>query len=261
MGLILEENKVAVLSDILGDEDFLGDMDFKVTGTYEGITACQMDIKIEGLSIDIMKTALHQAKEGRLHILGIMNETISTPNTELSPYAPRFTKMKIPQDTIGAVIGSGGENIRSIVKDTGAEINIEDDGTVTIAATSQESADAAMERINFSIRKPEAGEIYVGLIKEIREGLGAMVEILPKKTGLLHISQIAHERVEKISEFLTVGERIEVKLMEVTPDGKFKLSRKVLLPRPQHTPNQEHSNNDRGHQDRGHHERSTSPKD
>lgn len=233
MGLIKDEDKVAVLSDILGDEDFLGDMDFKVTGTKDGITACQMDIKIEGLSIEIMKSALEQAKHGRMHILGIMNEAIENPREDLSKFAPRFTSIKIPQDTIGAVIGSGGETIRGIVKETGAEINIEDDGTVLIAAVTKEASDAAIKIIQQLTRKPKEGEIYNGLIKEIREGLGAFVEILPKTQGLLHISQIAHERTENVSDFLTVGERVEVKLIEISKDGKYRLSRKALLPRPE----------------------------
>jgi polyribonucleotide nucleotidyltransferase len=233
MGLIKEEDKVAVLSDILGDEDHLGDMDFKVTGTADGITACQMDIKIQGLSVEIMRTALEQARQGRLHILSIMNETISTPREDLSPFAPRFTTIKIPVDCIGAVIGSGGENIRSIVKESGAEIDIEEDGTVMIAATSGESAEAAIKMIEYSFRKPEEGEVYEGVVKEIREGLGAIIEFMPKKSGLLHISQISYERTENVSDVLKVGDRIEVKLLEVTRDGKFRLSRKALLPKPE----------------------------
>ena len=233
MGLIKEEDKIAVLSDILGDEDFLGDMDFKVAGTSDGITACQMDIKIEGLSLEIMKTALDQAHHGRLHILGKMNECLSEPRAEMSPFAPRFTILKIPQDKIGAVIGPGGENIRSIVRETGADINIDDDGTVMIAATSAESGEEAARRVELCLRNPEEGEVYTGVIKEIREGLGAFVEFLPKRQGLLHISQIAHERTENISDILTVGEKVEVKLLEITPDGKFRLSRKALLERPE----------------------------
>ncbi|MBE2265173.1 MAG: polyribonucleotide nucleotidyltransferase [Flavobacteriales bacterium] len=233
MGLIMEGERVAVLSDILGDEDFLGDMDFKVTGTTEGITACQMDIKIEGLSVEIMRTALEQARIGRLHILGIMNSTIATPNPELSEYAPKLTTITVPVEMIGAVIGSGGETIRGIVKETGAEINIDDDGTVTIAAVNQASADAAIARIREITRPIEEGEIYTGTVKEIREGLGAFIEIAPKKQGLLHISQLDHHRVETVAEILKVGDVLDVKLIEVQPGGKLRLSRKALIPLPE----------------------------
>jgi polyribonucleotide nucleotidyltransferase len=232
MGLIKEEEQVAILSDILGDEDFLGDMDFKVAGTVDGITACQMDIKIIGLSLEIMKNALEQAHQGRLHILSIMNESISSPRVDLSKYAPRFTTIQIPTEFIGAIIGTGGETIRSITKETNTEINIEDDGTITIAATSKESSDEAIKIINGLTQSPEEGEIYTATVKEIREGLGAFCEFLPKKQGLLHISQIAHEHTENISDVLKVGEKIQVKLIEVTRDGKFRLSRKILLPKP-----------------------------
>jgi len=232
MGLIKEDDRVAVLSDILGDEDFLGDMDFKVTGTVDGITACQMDIKIQGLSLEIMKTALMQANAGRMHILSIMSETIDAPKEEMSNYAPRFTTIMIPQDKIGAVIGPGGETIRGITRETTAEINIQDDGTVMIASTTAEAGLEARRIIEALTRNPEEGMIYTGEVKEIREGLGAFVEILPKKQGLLHISQIAYERTENISDVLTVGDKIEVKLLEITPDGKFRLSRKALLEKP-----------------------------
>ncbi len=233
MGLISEDDKIAILSDILGDEDFLGDMDFKVTGTTDGITACQMDIKIEGLSVEIMKDALEQARKGRLHILDIMNEALDAPREELSPYAPRFSTIKIPQEAIGAVIGSGGETIRGIVAESGAEINIEDDGTVTIAAITQEASDMAKEMIEALTESPEEGKTYIGKVKEIREGLGAFVEFLPKKQGLLHISQVAWERTENIGDVLTVGDEIEIKLLECTRDGKFRLSRKALMEKPE----------------------------
>ena len=245
MGLIKEEDNVAILSDILGDEDFLGDMDFKVAGTSDGITACQMDIKIEGLPLSIMSQALEQARQGRLHILSIMNDTIIQPRQDISPYAPRFSTMQIPVESIGAVIGSGGETIRSIVKETGAEIDIDDNGIITIAATSGESSDNAKKMIEDIIKKPEEGEIYEGTVKEIREGMGAFVEFIPKKQGLLHISQIAHERTESIGAVLKVGDKIEVKLLEITPDGKYRLSRKALLPRPEGMPeeNDDYRNN------------------
>ncbi|MFC2131993.1 polyribonucleotide nucleotidyltransferase, partial [Bacteroidota bacterium] len=233
MGLIKEEDDVAILSDILGDEDFLGDMDFKLAGTEDGITAFQMDIKIDGLSIEIMTKALEQAKQGRLHILGKMNEVIDKPREELSDFAPRFTIMQIPTESIGAIIGSGGETIRGITAKAGVEINIEDDGTLTIASASKESTDIALEDIKGLLKKPEEGEVYEGVVKEIREGMGAFIEILPKKQGLLHISQIAYHRVENISEHMKVGDTIKVKLLEITPDGKFRLSMRALLPAPE----------------------------
>jgi len=251
MGLIKEDDRIAVLSDILGDEDHLGDMDFKVTGTADGITACQMDIKIEGLSVDIMQSALEQAKAGRMHILSIMNETISEPREELSKFAPRFTIIKIPQDQIGAVIGSGGETIRGIVKESGADVDISDDGTVTIAATCQDASDEAVRMIENAIKRPEEGQVYLGTIKEIKEGIGAIIEFLPKKQGLLHISQISHARTENVADELSVGDKLEIKLIEVTRDGKFRLSRKALLPRPDGMPHEEHDSrprNDSSHQ-------------
>ncbi len=229
MGLILEGDRYAVLSDILGDEDFLGDMDFKVTGTDKGITACQMDIKVEGLSLEIMSKALQQARVGRFHILDKMNETISAPSEEVSAYAPRLTTIKVPVDQIGAVIGPGGETIRNIVKETGAEVNIEDDGTVTIAAVNGDHAAAAVKMIQDIVKPLEEGATYKGIVKEIREGLGAFVEIAPKKQGLLHVSQLEHHRVENVGDILTVGEELQVKLIEIQPGGKFRLSRKALM--------------------------------
>lgn len=249
MGLIKEDDKVAVLSDILGDEDFLGDMDFKVAGTVDGITACQMDIKIEGLSIDIMKKALEQAKEGRFHILTIMNDIISEPRSDISQYAPRYTSITIPQDMIGAVIGQGGETIRGICKDYNVEINIEDDGTVLIASTSKENSEQVVKVIETLVSKPKEGEIYKGTVKEIREGLGAFVEILPKTQGLLHISQIAYERFANIEDVLKVGDKIEVKLLEITRDGKMRLSRKALLTPPEGYVEPQSSNRERDNRD------------
>lgn len=228
MGLIKEGEDVAILSDILGDEDHLGDMDFKVTGTVDGITACQMDIKIEGIAIDVMRQALQQANAGRLHILEIMNKTIDKPRDDISKYAPRFYRMTIPTDMIGAVIGTGGETIRSITTQTQAEISIEQDGTVVIAASNFDQAQLARQMIEALIRKPQVGEIYPALVKEIRPNLGAIVEFLPKQQGLLHISQIANERVEDITKYLKVGDKIELKLIEITPDGKFRLSLKAM---------------------------------
>jgi len=225
MGLIKEDDRVAILSDILGDEDFLGDMDFKVTGTKDGITACQMDIKIEGLSTEIMSKALNQAKIGRLHILEIMNSVIAEPKEDISEYAPRFLAVKIPTDSIGAVIGPGGDTIRTICKENNVEINIEDDGTVMIAGTNKESSENAKKVILALTAKPKEGEIYKATVKELREGLGA------KTQGLLHISQVAHERVDDVSKYLTVGDKIDVKLIEITKDGKYRLSRKAILPK------------------------------
>jgi len=233
MGLIMEENEYTVLSDILGDEDFLGDMDFKVAGTVDGITACQMDIKIEGLSIDLLTNALEQARVGRLHILDIMNDTLSEPRTDLSQYAPRFTTMKIDTNFIGAVIGSGGETIRSITKETNTEINIEDDGTIIIAATSGIDAERARTIIEGIIRVPSEGEVFMCTVKEIKEGIGAVVEFLPSKQGLLHISQIQYERTNNVEDVLQVGQELELKMIEVTRDGKYRLSRKAMMPAPE----------------------------
>lgn len=233
MGLILEEGRVAVLSDILGDEDFLGDMDFKVTGTTEGITACQMDIKVEGLSVDIMRQALAQARDGRMHILGVMNQAMNKPNEDISPFAPKLTTIFVPVEMIGLVIGPGGDTIRGIVKETGAEINIDDDGKVTIAAVNSENAMAAVERIKALTRPVELGAVYQGTVKEIREGLGAFVEFLPKKQGLLHVSQLDYKRVENVSDVLKVGEVLDVKVIEVQPDGKVRLSRRATMPAPE----------------------------
>lgn len=232
MGLIKEREHVAILSDILGDEDHLGDMDFKVAGTANGITACQMDIKIKGLSLDIVRRALLQAREGRMHILKIMNECISTPRSELSRYAPRLTTIKIPVESIGTLIGPGGATIREITKQTNTEIHIEEDGTVVIAAVNQENAQMAIDWIKGLTREPQLGEVYHAKVKEVREGLGAIVEFLPKKQGLLHISQIAHERVHSVLDYVKPGDIVELKLIEIQPDGKFRLSRKALLPPP-----------------------------
>jgi polyribonucleotide nucleotidyltransferase len=231
MGLIKEGNDVAVITDILGNEDHLGDMDFKVAGTRQGITAFQMDIKIRGISFEIMERALAQAKEGREHILGIMEQAIAEPRKELSPFAPRMTTMKIPVDMIGAVIGPGGKMIKSIVQQTGAEVNIEDDGSVVIAAVSAESGDKAREMIERLVELPEVGKVYKGTVKRLMD-FGVFVEILPGKEGLLHISQIDHKRVNKVDDVFKVGDEVEVKLMEVDDMGRYNLSRKVLIENP-----------------------------
>ncbi len=228
MGLIKEENKVAVLSDILGSEDHFGDMDFKVAGTTEGITAIQMDIKIQGISFDIMKQALIQAKAGRLHILGIMNETLAEGKEELSRYAPQLFSIQVPVDMIGLVIGPGGKTIRSIIAESKAEIDINDEGKVTVAAVNKENADIAINMIRALTAVPEVGKIYDGVVKGIKE-FGAFVEIMPGKEGLLHISEIDVVRVANVSDVLKMGDKIQVKLLGIDDNGKLKLSRRALL--------------------------------
>ena len=227
MGLVKEDDKFAILSDILGNEDHLGDMDFKVAGTAEGITAFQMDIKIQGISFEIMEKALHQAKEGRMHILGKMNEAIQQPREQLSQYAPRLITMNIGTDQIGIVIGPGGKTIQGIQRLFGVEINIEDDGTVNIASPDRDNANKCKEYIKKITATPEVGEVYEGVITKIMD-FGAFVEILPGKEGLLHISQIDNKRVEKVSDYFKPGDKVTVKLMKVE-NGKFSLSRRELL--------------------------------
>jgi polyribonucleotide nucleotidyltransferase len=229
MGLIKEEEKIAILSDILGDEDHLGDMDFKVAGTKDGITACQMDIKIdEGLSTEFLRKALEQARVGRLHILKIMDECIPEPAKDLSKYAPRITTIQIPPDTIGAVIGTGGETIRGITRETGVVIDITDDGVVNIASTSQAATDAAIKIIKGLTAKPEVGNVYEATVKEVRDGLGGIIEFLPKASGLLHISQFSKVRGAPVdlSKYMKVGDKIPVVLIEITRDGKYRLGMK-----------------------------------
>ncbi|HUN65464.1 MAG TPA: polyribonucleotide nucleotidyltransferase [Bacteroidota bacterium] len=229
MGLVKEQDKIAILTDILGNEDHLGDMDFKVAGTRDGITGFQMDIKIQGISFEIFEKALAQAKEGRLKILEIMHQTIQEPRSDLSPYAPRLTTMKIPTDMIGAVIGPGGKNIRQIVKDSGAEINIEDDGTVVIASVSAEGSKMAFDLISKIIELPEVGKTYHGKVTRILE-FGAFVEFLPGKEGLVHISHIDTNRVNKVTDVLNIGDELDVKLIKKDEEGRYNLSRKALLP-------------------------------
>jgi polyribonucleotide nucleotidyltransferase len=228
MGLIKEEDKIAILSDILGTEDHFGDMDFKVAGTTDGITAIQMDIKIRGISFDIMEKALAQAKEGRLHILGIITQTLAEPRESISPFAPHLYTIMVPVDMIGTVIGPGGKMIRHIITESKSEIDIDDEGKVTIAAVSKESAAIARNMIMRLTEVPEVGKIYDGTVKSIKD-FGAFVEIIPNKEGLLHISEIDNKRVNKVSDVLKVGEVIQVKLLGIDEMGKFKLSRKVLL--------------------------------
>ncbi len=225
MGLIKEGNRFAVLSDILGDEDHLGDMDFKVAGSAAGITALQMDIKIDGITEEIMKEALNQAKDGRLHILGEMAKVLSTPRTEMSAYAPRLYQMKIHPDKIREVIGKGGSVIQAITKETGTTIDIQDDGTITIAATSGIAAEAARSRIESIVSDVEPGRVYEGKVVKLMD-FGAFVSILPGKDGLVHISQISAERVEKVSDKLKEGDIVKVKVLEVDKQGRIRLSMK-----------------------------------
>ncbi len=236
MGLIYDEGKYAILSDILGDEDFLGDMDFKVAGTKDGITAVQMDMKVDGLPYEVLAEALNQAKEGRLHILNEMNKTISEAKPDFKPHAPRIVAMVIPKDMIGAVIGPGGKIIQEMQAVTGATINIEEIdgmGHIQIMGTNKESVEGAVSRIKAITAVPEVGEVYTGRVKNIMP-FGAFVEIMPGKDGLLHISEIEHRRLEKVEDALKEGDQVEVKLIAVDEKtGKLKLSRKVLLPKPE----------------------------
>ena len=237
MGLITDKNsdKYAILSDILGDEDHLGDMDFKVTGTRDGITATQMDIKVEGLSFEVLTKALEQAKAGRLHILNIMQETIAEPRPELKPHAPRIEMLTIPKELIGALIGPGGKVIQEIQRETGTTIIVEEKdghGDVNIFGENKEAITAALDWVKKIVAVPEVGQVYKGKVKTIVQ-FGAFVEILPNKDGLLHISEIDWKKIKSVDEVLKEGDEIEVKLIDVDPKtGKLKLSRKVLLPRP-----------------------------
>jgi len=230
MGLIKEDDKVVILTDILGDEDHFGDMDFKVTGTEKGVTAFQMDIKITGIDLEIMKRALEKAREGRLHILGKMNAVIDKNREDLSSYAPRILTIKIPVEKIGEVIGPGGKMIRSIVETTGAKIDIEDDGTVMIASVDAAAGNKAREMIERLTEEPEVNKVYDGTVRRITN-FGAFIEILPGTDGLLHISEIDHTHVAKVEDYLKLGDKVEVKVIGIDPEGKVRLSRKVLLKR------------------------------
>ncbi|MCO5934635.1 polyribonucleotide nucleotidyltransferase [Mucilaginibacter sp. RB4R14] len=240
MGLITNEmgTKYAILSDILGDEDHLGDMDFKVTGTKNGIVAVQMDLKINGLSYEVLTNALNQAKDGRLHILGEMAKTLTAPREDYKPHAPRIVMIKIDKEFIGAVIGPGGKIIQEMQRETGATISIEEkdgQGIVQIFGDNKDAIDAALSRIRAIASKPEVGEIYEGKVKSIMP-FGAFVEIMPGKDGLLHISEIDHRRIETMDGIFNVGDEVRVKLLDVDKQGKLKLSRKALLPRPDSKP-------------------------
>lgn len=228
MGLIKEGNKFAVLTDILGDEDHLGDMDFKVAGTAEGVTALQMDIKIEGITAEIMQAALAQAHEGRQHILGKMHEMAGGGAKELSDFAPRMISFKIDQDKIREVIGKGGATIRALTEETGTTINLEDDGTVTIASPDTARVEEARRRIEIITAKIEVGQIYEGTVQRLLD-FGAIVQLLPGKDGLLHISQIANERVNQVSDYLKEGQQVRVKVIEADEKGRVRLSMKALL--------------------------------
>ncbi len=230
MGLIKDANRFAVLTDILGDEDHLGDMDFKVAGTTNGITALQMDIKIQGITKEIMQVALAQAKEARMHILGKMQEAMGEAKTEISSFAPKLYTMKINPEKIRDVIGKGGAVIRALTEETGTQINIDEDGTITIASTDSAKADEAKRRIEQITAEVEVGKVYEGPITKILD-FGALVNLLPGKDGLLHISQIAHERVEKVTDYLSEGQIVKVKVLETDEKGRVKLSMKALLER------------------------------
>jgi polyribonucleotide nucleotidyltransferase len=234
MGMIVGEEKTVVLSDIRGEEDFMGDMDFKTAGTSDGITACQMDMKVQGISFEIIEKALDQAHDGRMHILGEMAKTISSPRESISQYAPQFLKMEIDGSDIGAVIGPGGKVIQTLQKETGTEILIEEDsngkGQITISANDLDKAEEAKKRIKMIVGHLEEGATYKGIVKSIKD-FGAFIEIAPGKDGLLHISEIDHKRVEKVTDYLQLGDELDVKLLKVEHGGKLRLSRKALIER------------------------------
>jgi polyribonucleotide nucleotidyltransferase len=236
MGLISEPGKFAILSDILGDEDHLGDMDFKVTGTKDGITATQMDIKVDGLSYEVLAKALAQAKEGRMHILGKITETMAEPRADYKPHTPRIVQISIPKEFIGAVIGTGGKVIQEIQAVTGTTIVIEEvdnKGVVDIFAENRDSIEAALKWVNSIIELPEIGKVYHGKVKSI-VAFGAFVEILPGKEGLLHISEVDWKRLENLDGILKEGDEVDVELLEIDQKtGKLRLSRKSLLEKPE----------------------------
>ncbi len=232
MGLIKQDDQYVVLTDILGVEDHLGDMDFKVAGTTHGITAFQMDLKIQGLPFDILREALRRAKTARLHVLDKMAETLAIPRTELSPYAPRIIIFKIKPERIGDVIGPGGKNIRAITEQTGAKVDIDDDGTVIVASVDQAGGEAARQMVLRSVEEPEVDKVYEGKVRRITD-FGAFIEILPGTDGLLHISEMDYARTEKVEDVCKLGDTLEVKVIEIDPAGKVRLSRKALLPRPE----------------------------
>jgi len=228
MGLVKEGDRHAVLSDILGDEDHLGDMDFKVAGTTEGVTALQMDIKIDGITREIMSQALEQARNGRLHILEAMNKVLEVPRQELSEHAPRMITIHINPDKIREVIGPGGKHIKALTEETGTNIDLDDDGTVYISSVDAAGAEEAKRRIEEMTAEVEAGQIYDGKVARITD-FGAFVTLIPGTDGLLHISEIAPERVEKVTDYLSEGDTVRVKVLEVDNRGRIRLSRKALM--------------------------------
>jgi polyribonucleotide nucleotidyltransferase len=245
MGLVKEGSKYAILTDILGTEDHLGDMDFKVAGTANGITSIQMDIKIEGLDLSIMREALAQAKEGRLHILGEMNKALAAPRAELSPYAPRIVTLQISPEKIGDLIGPKGKTIRGIQDETGAELTVDDTGLVTIAAVGGEAMERARQMIKALTVEPEIGAEYEGTVKSTT-AFGAFVEILPGTEGLVHISELAHGRTDKTEDVVKKGERVRVKLIDRDERGRLRLSMKALVPKPEGTPDDSNGGSSRG---------------
>jgi polyribonucleotide nucleotidyltransferase len=227
MGLVKEGDQFAVLTDILGDEDHLGDMDFKVAGTTEGITALQMDIKIDGITETIMQRALEQARDGRLHILGIMNQSMTGPRQEMSAYAPRILTMQVPTDKIRDIIGKGGVTIRALTEETGTVIDISDDGIVKVAAADLAACEEALRRIEKITADVVVGQIYEGPVTKLMD-FGALVSILPGKQGLVHISQIANERIANVSDRLAEGQVVKVKVLEIDRQGRIRLSMKEV---------------------------------
>ncbi|HOX22649.1 MAG TPA: polyribonucleotide nucleotidyltransferase, partial [Elusimicrobiales bacterium] len=251
MGLITDGSRHAVLSDIMGLEDHLGDMDFKVTGTRAGITAFQMDVKLAtGIRLDILREAIAQAGRGRMHLLDHMEGILAKPRTDISRYAPRLFKTFIPQDKIGALIGPGGKNVRRIIEETGADIQIEDDGSVFISAIEAEKAEAARVMVEYYGKEVEVGQVYKGRVVSIQP-FGAFVEIIPGKEGLLHISEIENRRIERVEDVLKMGDEVEVKVVEMDNAGKIRLSRKVLLAGASSSGGGKGPHKD--HKDRGHH--------
>jgi polyribonucleotide nucleotidyltransferase len=228
MGMVKEKDKVVVLSDISGEEDHYGDMDFKVAGTRLGITGFQMDVKVAGLSLEILNEALHKAKTGRQYVLDVMDQAISKPRPELSRYAPRIIILKVKQDKIGDIIGPGGKTIRGIIEQTGAKIDIEDDGTVFISSVDQKAGETAKEMVLKLVEEPEIGKLYLGKVRRTAP-FGAFVEIIPGQDGLVHISELDFRRVEKTEDVLKVGDEVLVKVIGIDPEGKIRLSRKAAL--------------------------------
>ena len=232
MGLIKEGDDVVVLTDILGDEDHLGDMDFKVTGTDKGITALQMDIKISGINREIMRRALEQARKGRIFILNKMREALSSPRSELSPYAPRVVSLQINPDKIRDVIGPGGKVIRAIVAETGAKIDVDDSGRVVVMSPDQEACEKAIMKIKRLTQEPEVGQLYMARVVRVTD-FGAFAEILPNTDGLIHISQLDHQRVRKVTDVVNEGDEVLVKVIEIDKDGRIRLSRKAAMEKPE----------------------------